>query len=247
MYSNLHLIYSKQLLEVEGSGQLSKFMKYVTQVDKQFLKWAYQRPFKRTLSIKAFIFIGDGPFWMIVVLIAALIGQFLDVVSFEQLANLLMFGLIISNLIFVQLKTRVTRKRPYANMGLQEDLNLKIENRDPGHGSKELESFPSGHVLWTTLCVSLICFQYGLIAVLLFAWMIPAMMFLRLYLGVHYPTDTLAGLVLGGINVAITLLIAPGLLEFIDALKEYSGFIYGYWVFICIFVMIGFKSWLKRV
>jgi len=63
--------------------------------------------FQTQIFYKGVNFIGDGPFWMIVVLIAALIGQFLDVISFERLANLLMFGLIISNLIFVLLKTRV--------------------------------------------------------------------------------------------------------------------------------------------
>ncbi len=222
-------------------------MEYITLIDRRILKWAYQRPFKRTLFIKALIFVGDGPFWLIVSLISALIGQFLNAISFEQLAYMLIVGLALANIQFGQLKSRINRKRPYANLDLQEDLKTKIENRDPGHGSKELESFPSGHVLWTTLCVSLICFQFGMVAILLFAWMIPAMMFLRPFLGVHYPSDTLAGLVLGTINVIITILIAPELFEFIKVLKEYSGYIYGYWAFMGLFLALGFKSWLKRV
>jgi hypothetical protein len=62
---------------------------------------------------------------------------------------------------------------------LQQDLQIEIQNRDPGHGSKEFESFPSGHVYWTTICVRIICVQYGLLAVFLFGWMIPTMLYLR--------------------------------------------------------------------
>jgi len=190
---------------------------------------------------------GDGPFGMIIVFIAALTGQLSDNESFSQLSLLIMLGFIISNLIFILCKTYVKRKRPYADMRLQQDLHLKIQNRDPGHGSKELESFPSGHVLWTTLCVSTISFQFGYISVFLFGWMIPAMMYLRPHLGVHYPSDVLAGLVLGIINVAIVIFIAPGFMEYINGLKDHAGYLYGYWAFIGVFLFVGFKSWLKRV
>lgn len=209
--------------------------------------WAYQRPFENSIFIKALIFMGDGPFWMVVLFFTALTGQLFNSESFRQLVILLMFGLMISNLIFVLCKTYVKRRRPYADLQLQQELNMEIENRDPGHGSKELESFPSGHVLWTTISVSLICFQFGLIPVLLFGWMIPAMVYLRLHLGVHYPSDVLASLVLGGINVALTVLIAPGLMEYTNGLRDHAGYLYGYWAFISGFIIVGFKSWLKRV
>ncbi len=222
-------------------------MSHFINLDQQLLKWAYTRPFKRTLFVQALIFIGDAPIWMVLAVVAAFIGQLFQSVAFENLATLLIIGFIISNLTFGQLKIRVNRRRPYANRQLQQSMNLTIENRDPGHGSKELESFPSGHVLWTTLCVSLICFQFGLVAALLLGWLIPAMIFLRPFLGVHYPSDTLAGLILGGINVLLTLLVAPYAIEFIASLKGYSGFSYGYWACMLMFLMVGFKSWLKRV
>jgi membrane-associated phospholipid phosphatase len=190
---------------------------------------------------------GDGPFWMIVLFITALTGQLINSESFRQLSVLLMFGLSISNIVFVFCKTYVKRRRPYANVELHQELHIQIQNRDPGHGSKELESFPSGHVLWTTLCIDLICSQFGFIAVLLFGWMIPTMMYLRLYLGVHYPSDIFASLIISSINVAITLLITPSLMECINGLRYHTGYIYGYWAFISIFIISGFKSWLKRV
>jgi membrane-associated phospholipid phosphatase len=226
---------------------LKLLMEYLIRIDRQILKWAYQKPFKESISIKALIFMGDGPFWMLIVFIAAFTGQLKNIKSIYQLSILLMFGLMISNIGFVLCKTKVKRKRPYANFELQRHLQIEIKNRDPGHGSKDLESFPSGHILWTTLCICLIYYQFGYISLILFGWMIPAMVLLRLYLGVHYPSDVLASLVLSSVNVLITLLLVPSLLEYLKGLRNNAGFLFGYWVFIIIFLMVGFKSWLKRV
>lgn len=190
---------------------------------------------------------GDGPFWMIVLFITAFAGQLLNSDTLRQLVILLMLGLMISNMAFVFCKTYMKRKRPYANAQLQQDLKVKIQNRDPGHGSKELESFPSGHVLWTTICVSLFYFQLGYVSMLFLGWMIPAMMYLRLHLGVHYPSDVLSSLILGCFTVTITLNIAPGVIEYTNGLRHHAGYLYGYWAFICCYLIVGFKSWLKRV
>lgn len=222
-------------------------MQYLINIDKKLLKWAYQSRFKHIFPIKVLIFMGDGPFWMIVIFISALIGQLLDIESYTQLSVFLIFGFIISNLVFTPLKTYVKRRRPYANLELHKYLDVEIQNRDPGHASKELESFPSGHVLWTTLCVGLICFQYGYLAVLLFGWMIPTMIYLRPHLGVHYPSDVLAGMAIGSITVAIILLISPELINFIKNIKDHTGYVFGYWAFVSVFLIFGFKSWLKRV
>ena len=196
---------------------------------------------------KALIFIGDGPFWMIIMLVAALIGQAFNALSFEQAANLLIFGLTITNLVLVPLKKNVQRKRPYADSQMQKVLNLKIDNRDPGHGSKELESFPSGHAVWTSLSVCIISFHFGYIALLLFGWMIPAIMYLRPHLGVHYPSDVIAGFFIGLINALIIIYFSPTILDLVSNMKNNEFYIYGYWIFILFFLTFGFKSWLKRV
>jgi len=222
-------------------------MQYLKEIDRKLLKWAYQRPYKNSFPIRALIFMGDGPFWLIVLFMAAFAGQLLNSEPLRRLVIQLMFALMIGNLIFLLCKTRVKRRRPYANDQLQQDLNIIIENRDPGHGSKEFESFPSGHVLWTTICVSLICFQFGSVYVLLIGWMIPAMIYLRLHLGVHYPSDVLSSLVLGSMNVALTLFVAPAIVEYANRLRAHTGYHYGYWAFISGYVIVGFKSWLKRV
>ena len=190
---------------------------------------------------------GDGPFWLTVVFIIALLGSLSRNESLYQLSILLMVGLIISNIAFVFLKTKVKRKRPYADIEMQRHIKIEISNRDPGHGSKELESFPSGHVLWTTVCVCILIYKLGMLALIMFGWMIPAMVYLRLYLGVHYPSDVLAALALACIHVAVTLLVAPVIIDHFNGYRDHTIFHLGYWFFIGVFIFVGFKSWLKRV
>lgn len=222
-------------------------MQYLVNIDRQILKWAYQKPFKHSTFLKVLIFMGDGPFWLTIVFIIALLGLFLRDESFYQLSILLMIGLIISNVTFVFFKTRVKRKRPYADIEMQRHIKTQIINRDPGHGSKELESFPSGHVLWTTVCVCILVYKLGMPALILFGWMVPVMVCLRLYLGVHYPSDVLAALAIGIIHVAVTLLVAPAIIDHLDGYREQLIFHLGYWAFIGVFIIVGLKSWLKRV
>ncbi len=216
-------------------------------IDNRLLKWAYQQPFRDSILIKALIFMGDGPFWLLTLFGAALIGQLSGQAAFQKLPILLMIGFIIANLIFLPCKLHLKRRRPYANPQLQEQLALEIINRDPGHGSKELESFPSGHALWTTLCVGLICARLGLPAILLLGWMIPTMLFLRPYLGVHYPSDALAGLIMGLLCVGLTLLIAPPILGLIEPHRHLPAYTISYWAAILLFLLLAFKNWLKRV
>lgn len=222
-------------------------MEFLKEIDRQLLKWAYQRPYKNSLPVKALIFAGDAMFWMLVLFIAAVAGQILNSEPLRELVIKLVSGSMTGIIIFLLFKTGVKRRRPYANEQLQQDLNINIQNRDPGFASKELESFPSGHVLWTTVSVSLICFQFGWTCVLLIGWMIPAMIYLRPHLGVHYPSDAFASLLLGGIIVAVALMIAPVLVEYTNSLRTHPFYLYGYWAFIITFVLIGFKLWLKRI
>lgn len=224
---------------------MSKFK----QADINILKWIYQRPYKRTWFIKALIFIGDGPSWMLVIFFSALFSQLTDAPIFGMLANLLIIGFIIGNATFVPMKEKIHRRRPYANITLQKELGLAIINRDPGHGSKELESFPSGHALWTTMSVIIICFQFGWPAFILLGWLVPIMILLRPYLGVHYPSDVLFGSALGAMFAGIAIGSAPFVAESLSYLQQQLGAFYylGYWAFITLFMYKGMRSWLRRV
>ncbi|MFZ1036513.1 MAG: phosphatase PAP2 family protein [Smithella sp.] len=222
-------------------------MQFLKDIDRRLLKWAYLRPYKNSFSVKALIFAGEAMSWMMVLFIAAVAGQLLDSKPLNELVISIILGSTMGIIVFLLCKGYVKRRRPYANDDLQKDLNVKIQNRDPLYASKALESFPSGHVLWTTICVSLICFQFGFIYVLLIGWLIPAMIYLRPHLGVHYPSDVIASLFTGLIIAAITLFIAPAVVQYTNSLRKYPVYTYGYWVFIIGYLIIAVKIWLKRI
>ena len=85
-------------------------MRYQRKIDLAVLKWAYQRSYKPSFIIKALVFMGDGPFWLIVMAVAAFIGQIFNALSFEQAANLLIFGLMITNIVITPLKKKSKTK-----------------------------------------------------------------------------------------------------------------------------------------
>lgn len=105
----------------------------------------------------------------------------------------MLFGLIGTNLI---LKNLVQRIRPY---GVVEGLEHLVHITDPN-------SFPSGHttaafaagVVWLRTLPA----RWARILALASAFL---MAFSRLYVGVHYPTDVLAGAVIGTVCALLAL------------------------------------------
>jgi membrane-associated phospholipid phosphatase len=222
-------------------------MQTLKELDRQLLKWAYQRPYKKSFFGKALIFAGEAMTWMMVLFITAVTGYLLDSEPLNELVIKLILGSTMGIVVFLLCKVLVKRRRPYANDQLQQDLKITIQNRDTWYASKALESFPSGHVLWTTICISLICLQFGFMYVLLIGWMIPAMIYLRPHLGVHYPSDVMTSLVTGGMIVAVTLFISPHVVGYLNGLKKFPFYAYGYWIFIIGYLLAAFKLWLKRI
>ena len=106
----------------------------------------------------------------------------------------LFIGSLITN---VALKNIVARTRPYE---VVEGLNLLV-------GKAHDFSFPSGHSCASFASAFAIYKtapkKYG-IAALILASLIA---FSRLYVGIHYPTDVIAGIIIGIVSAVISVLI----------------------------------------
>lgn len=123
-----------------------------------------------------------GIFWILLTVVLLCMKKTRKVGCMSAVA--LLMTLLVDNIL---LKNLVARTRPYE---VVEGLNRLIEKQ------KDF-SFPSGHT-GSSFASAIVCFlelpkKYGvvlLILAVLIAWS-------RLYLGVHYPTDVLAGAAIG--------------------------------------------------
>ena len=136
--------------------------------------------------------LGDGVFWYI--LLAALLlvhGK----AAMVPVIHIVAVGTV-STLIYKWLKTKTSRLRPF-------ELNQLIL---PGAETLDRFSFPSGHTLHA-VAVSIVALSYyptlGWL-VIPFSILVAAS---RPILGLHYPTDVLAGAAIGGIVAGVSLVI----------------------------------------
>lgn len=145
--------------------------------------------------VKVITHLGDkGIFWIIVAL---------ALLAFRKTRRLgvlcavsMVIGLVITNVI---LKNWVARIRPYE---LIQNLELIV-------GKETDFSFPSGHTTNSLACAWVLFRRapkkWG-VAALVLAILISLS---RLYVGVHYPTDVLAGAVIGIGSACLSLWLVP--------------------------------------
>ncbi len=224
-----------------------KLINKLKKFDAQLLKKFYLSRIGEFLPLKLLIFMGDGPFWLLILGISAILGIFAEQASFIKLSMLILMGFSLAQLAFIPSKLFIKRRRPYANTEMQKSIGIVIENRDPGHGSKEMESFPSGHLYWTTMCVIFISYQFSFSGIIISGWMIPVMFYLRLYLGVHYPSDALAGLFMGLATAVLAILVLPAAFAAHQSVMNFKWYPVIYLMVILLFIIGGYRSWLKRV
>lgn len=144
---------------------------------------------------KGVTFLGDaGWFW--IVLTAFLIFQKKTRKTGFTAALALIIGSIITNLI---LKNAVARIRPYDAVEGLIPLVAKLKDY----------SFPSGHTCASFACAVVYYRMYpdkpGKAALILAVLIAVS----RLYVGVHYPTDVLAGGLIGWLSAAAALAMVP--------------------------------------
>jgi undecaprenyl-diphosphatase len=138
--------------------------------------------------------LGDGVFWYTLIALIAVLNPGPGYVHAVQMLLTAAAGLLIYKL----LKSRTVRPRPFTR-------NVGIEI---GAAPLDQYSFPSGHTLHA--------FSFGLIACAHYPWLYaPLGIFVvlvalsRIILGLHYPTDVLAGAVLGTLLATISLSLFP--------------------------------------
>jgi membrane-associated phospholipid phosphatase len=138
--------------------------------------------------------IGNVGFAVLLVVAAVVLGD-------QQFASDMVLGSLTLWLLVTIIKALTDRARPF---------NLLRETRVIGWREAGL-SFPSGHTTQTFFMMTLAVSHFELpLIVAVGLYVIAALVgFTRVYLGVHYPRDVLAGAILGLIWGGLGLLVAP--------------------------------------
>jgi membrane-associated phospholipid phosphatase len=134
----------------------------------------------------------------VLAIIGAILFYFTD---HRRLAIQMLLGLLTLWLMVELMKAITDRARPFYTL---EETRL-IGWRERGR------SFPSGHTAQTFFLMALLIyyFQLGVTGSLLLYGMALLVGFTRIYMGVHYPRDVLAGAVLGAAWGILATLIDP--------------------------------------
>lgn len=136
--------------------------------------------------------LGNGVFWYCLLLfLPAFYGQ----AGWYPALRMALVGLV-GLVLYKYLKSRLTRERPY----------ITLDGIVAGATVLDRYSFPSGHTLHAASFTVLACYSFPMLAWVCvpFAAMVAAS---RVVLGLHYPTDVIAGasigvgLAVGGISV----------------------------------------------
>ena len=159
-------------------------MEFLWQIDSSILLWIqYFRQEWMTPFWKGITFLGDyGWFWIVLALAFLCFRQTRKTGAAVFLA--LLIGALITNVVF---KPLFARTRPYEVI---DGLVLLV-------GRQKDYSFPSGHscaaFAGAAVCYRLLPRRYG-IGFMVLAGLLA---FSRLYVGVHYPSDVLGGIIIG--------------------------------------------------
>jgi undecaprenyl-diphosphatase len=142
--------------------------------------------------------LGDGLFWYALMVVLPVVAGLHGLFAAAHMAAASLAGLGVYTL----LKSRIGRERPYA---------MHAERISCAMPPLDRYSFPSGHTLHAVCFSSIACAYLPVLAWVLvpFALLVALS---RMVLGLHYPTDVLAGALIGGVMAMLSFaIIAPPL------------------------------------
>ncbi len=138
--------------------------------------------------------LGDGVLWYCVIIVLPIIyGE----PGIESALRLTLTG-IVCTVIYKFLKNRLVRERPFFSYP-----TIKC-----GTPPLDRYSFPSGHTLHAVCFTVILLFIHPLFALLILPFTISVALS-RIILGLHYPTDVVAGAMLGGFLGFLAVQIQP--------------------------------------
>ena len=162
---------------------------------------------------------GTGGFICLCLFLILLIlfSKFTKRETLKRIAVLALIALLFSDIIAAILKNLIQEPRPFVSL---DNVHLLISENDPC-------SFPSGHATSTVSVVTIFVLNmkelvkkhYLIVDILLivFAIVIP---FSRMYVGVHYPFDVLAGIIIGLFGAFVINRYKTRILNFLKVSKQ---------------------------